>query len=388
MKTPFVVSVAALSGGGKTTVVTALKECLANSAAIYWDDYGDEVDPDRDINVWAADGFDCSEWNTNPVAADIERLLNEPLDYIILDYPFGYLNECVGKYIDLTIFIDTPLDVALTRRIIRDYTSRSQESSFGLADVAELSFAGLDKELRKYLVHSRPTYAKMPEMHKPVSDLIVDGTKTPDEIVEIITVYLTELENHKTINETDEERHARIYPVILSEYNPSWLEWFAEEKANLERLIGAEHISRIIHIGSTAVPGLTAKPTVDIILEVNEPTDLDKLTAALSSPEYICLSGANLTMPTPPPHMMFIKGYLPDGFDEKVYHIHVRYANDNDTRERLLFRDYLIDHPEAASEYAELKRKLFKDYEHNRDGYTEAKGAFIKEILGKARESI
>ena len=189
----------------------------------------------------------------------------------------------------------------------------------------------------------------------------------------------------KQISETDEERRARIYPVILSEYNPAWSEWYTDEKANLERLIGAENIVRIIHIGSTAIPGLTAKPTVDIILEVHETTDLDKMTAALSSPEYICLNEAALTVPTPPPHLRFIKGYLSSGFDEKVYHIHVRYPNDNDTQDKLLFLDYLIAHPEAVSEYAELKRKLFTDYEHNRDGYTEAKGVFIKEIIGKAR---
>ena len=188
--------------------------------------------------------------------------------------------------------------------------------------------------------------------------------------------------------ETDEERQARIYPIILNEYNPAWPDWFEEEKAILTRLIGVENICRVLHIGSTAVPGLTAKPTVDIILEVNETTDLDELTAALSSPEYICLSVAGLTMPTPPPHMTFIKGYLSNGFDEKVYHIHVRYPNDNDTQDKLLFRNYLINHPEAVTKYAELKRRLFKDYEHNRDGYTEAKGAFIKEIIEKARGSI
>jgi uridine kinase len=191
MKKPFVISIAAQSGGGKTTIAAALKERLANTAVIYWDDYGDEVDPDRDINDWAADGFDCNEWNTQPVAADVERLLNEPFDYIILDYPFGYLNECVGKYIDLTVFIDTPLDVALARRIIRDYTSRSHESSFGLADIEELSLAGLDKELRWYLTQSRPIYAKMPEMHKPVSDLVMDGMKTPDELVDEIINSIT-----------------------------------------------------------------------------------------------------------------------------------------------------------------------------------------------------
>jgi GrpB-like predicted nucleotidyltransferase (UPF0157 family) len=88
-------------------------------------------------------------------------------------------------------------------------------------------------------------------------------------------------------------------------------------------------------------------------------------------------------MPTPPPHLMFLKGYLPHGFAEKVYHIHIRYHDDWD---ELCFRDYLIAHPEAAAEYAALKRRLFKDYEHDRDGYTEAKGAFIKEIIRKSKE--
>jgi len=183
--------------------------------------------------------------------------------------------------------------------------------------------------------------------------------------------------------ETDEERRARIYPVILSEYNPAWPKWFAEEKANLEQLIGMKSIARISHYGSTSVPGLMAKPTVDILLEINEDTDINKLIATLPSPEYICLNEAALTLPTPPPHLMFLKGYLPDGFADKVYHIHVRYPGDWD---ELYFRDYLIAHPETAAEYAEIKRKLICGYEHNRDGYTEAKTAFIRAVTEKARK--
>jgi len=186
-----------------------------------------------------------------------------------------------------------------------------------------------------------------------------------------------------TIWETDEERRARIYPIILSEYNPAWPDWFAEEKANLERLIGAENIARISHIGSTAVPGLTAKPTVDILLEINETAGIDKLVIALPAPEYVCLNEAALTIPVPPPYLMFLKGYLPNGFAEKLYHIHVRCLGDWDEPK---FRDYLIVHPETAAEYAELKRRLFLDYEHDRDGYTEAKTDFIKSIVKKARK--
>ena len=186
MKKPFVISISAQSGGGKTTIVTALKERLVNSTVIYWDDYGDEVDPDCDIN----DVNDYNHWRTEPVAADIERLLHEQYDYIILDYPFGYLNDCVGKYINLTVFIDTPLDIALARRIIRDYTSRSKESDFGLGDVDEVSLEAIDDELRWYLTRSRSTYARFSELHKPNSDLVVDGTKLPEEIIEIIIEFI------------------------------------------------------------------------------------------------------------------------------------------------------------------------------------------------------
>jgi len=180
---------------------------------------------------------------------------------------------------------------------------------------------------------------------------------------------------------TDEER-ARLFPIILSEYNPAWPEWFAEEKANLERLIDTDNISRISHYGSTSVPGLLAKPTVDILMEINEDADVDKLIAAMPSPEYICLYGSSLTMPTPPPHLMIIKGYTPTGFAEKVYHIHVVYPSEHD---ELFFRDYLIAHPETAAEYAALKRRLIKDFEYDRDGYTDAKGEFIRAVTEKER---
>lgn len=95
-------------------------------------------------------------------------------------------------------------------------------------------------------------------------------------------------------------------------------------------------------------------------------------------------------MPIPPPHLMFLKGYTPTGFAEKVYHIHVRYqpqeVSCGGDWDELYFRDYLVAHPEIAEEYAALKRRLFKEFEFNRDGYTDAKSAFIKEVTRKAKE--
>lgn len=187
MEKPLVISISGLSGSGKTAVAHALKTRLANAAVISFDDYGERVYLDRDINEWSADSSD-NEWHTEPIAADVERLLLEPLDYIILDYPFGYENRIVGQYINFAVYVDVPLDVALARRIIRDFTSR--EKNTNVADVKKVSLVGLDQELRFYLACSRSTYDRMPEIQKPTSDLVVDGTKSPEEISDEILVHI------------------------------------------------------------------------------------------------------------------------------------------------------------------------------------------------------
>lgn len=80
--------------------------------------------------------------------------------------------------------------------------------------------------------------------------------------------------------------------------------------------------------------------------------------------------------------LSFNKGYTETGFAEKVFHLHLRYAGDHD---ELYFKDYLIEYPEAAKEYEELKLMLWKKYEHNRDAYTNAKTELVKKYTEKAR---
>ena len=175
----------------------------------------------------------------------------------------------------------------------------------------------------------------------------------------------------KPLDQITNEERARLFPIILEEYNPAWAKWYTEEKANLERLIGIENIVRISHYGSTSVPGLLAKPTVDILLEINKEMELSQIADILPS-EYICQ-----WRDIPDDPLMFYKGYHPTGFAEKVFHIHVRYPGD---WEELRFRDYLIANSVAAAEYADLKRRLILDYEYDRDGYTDAKTNFIRKI--------
>lgn len=127
MKKPFVIAISGVSGSGKTAVTNELKERLENCAVLSFDDYDDVCLIGRDINDLPTDRNGYDDWQVEPIVADIKRLLKEPLDYIIMDYPFGRQNSTIAPFIDLSVFVDVPLDVALARRIIRDYTDRGCE---------------------------------------------------------------------------------------------------------------------------------------------------------------------------------------------------------------------------------------------------------------------
>ncbi len=176
---------------------------------------------------------------------------------------------------------------------------------------------------------------------------------------------------------TNEERW-RLFPILLKEHDPEWKTRYIEEKKQLIDYIGICNIERISHIGSTSVAGLVAKPTIDILIEIKETADLEKLIANIKAAGYLYSRQAD----NPPPHMMFMKGYTPEGFKGQAFHVHVRYSGDWN---ELYFRDYLKKYPEAAEEYGRLKLSLKEGFEFNRDGYTEAKSEFINKITALAR---
>ena len=289
----------------------------------------------------------------------------------------GWGDVFIPKF-DLVVFVDTPTDIRIERLQKREYErfgDRIREDGDMFVEhkkfivwAANYDTGGLD-------MRSRALHEKwLTECPCPV--IRVDGSKLVDELLIQINAFAP-LET-----ETDKERQARRYPIILSEFNPAWPEWFEEVKNNLERLIGTDNITRISHYSSTSVPGLMAKPTVDILLEIAETVDIEELIVLMPESEYICLRREGNSL-SEHDRVMFLKGYLDNGFADKVFHIHVRTPGDWD---ELRFRDYLIAHPDTAAKYAELKRRLFKDYEHDRDGYTAAKGDFIKEVTKIAKE--
>lgn len=172
----------------------------------------------------------------------------------------------------------------------------------------------------------------------------------------------------------------QLFPIFLTDYDPEWVESYLREKLIIIRTMDSGQIVSIEHIGSTSIPGLCAKPTIDILIEIQDNSDLEKLKKNLERTGYHFIPKPE----NPPPHMMFAKGYTISGISGQTFHIHVRYEGDWD---ELVFRDYLISNPQLAEEYADLKKELADKFKNDREKYTESKTAFIKRIIKLARTS-
>jgi GrpB-like predicted nucleotidyltransferase (UPF0157 family) len=162
-----------------------------------------------------------------------------------------------------------------------------------------------------------------------------------------------------------------LFPIQLTEHQLCWSDWYQIEKRKLELVL--PNTIKIHHIGSTSIQGIWAKPIIDILIEANM-NDHGTIKDILLCNDYLCMAQAETRID-------FNKGYTPNGFAEKVFHLHLRKFGDND---ELYFRDYLNGHPEIAQKYEKLKLSLWKQFEHNRDGYTESKTAFVREYTNKA----
>lgn len=160
-----------------------------------------------------------------------------------------------------------------------------------------------------------------------------------------------------------------LFPIVLAPHNPQWESLAAEEIDLLRELLApVTHGTEVIsHIGSTAIPGIYAKPIIDILVEVRPDIGFEDVRKVLVSADYICMNRTQT-------RMSFNKGYTPKGYADRVYHIHVHRTGDN---AEIYFRDYLRAHSDVAKDYETLKLSLATTYRHNRDAYTEAKTDFV-----------
>lgn len=187
--------------------------------------------------------------------------------------------------------------------------------------------------------------------------------------------------NKKSLDNLTAEDWGNLFPVRISEYNPKWPSIFNAEREEIETTLCNVKDLRIEHFGSTAVPGLHAKDTIDILVEI--PTSALFTQAIIDAMKaigyhYFLQQGDEAE------YMVFGKGYNLEGKKEQTFHVHMSDAN-HPIWDRLYFRDYLRQHPETAREYAELKLQLSKKFEKRRVDYRIAKTEFVTRITEKGK---
>ncbi len=181
-----------------------------------------------------------------------------------------------------------------------------------------------------------------------------------------------------------ERRIARVVQedVAVVPYDPQWPALFQEEKEWLRSCLPAELMGRIEHFGSTAVPGLAAKPIVDMLVEVTNLEEVkQRVVPILESKGYDYFWRPSWGDDVPPWYAWFIRRNA-DGV--RTHHIHMVESH-FEHWDRLLFRDYLIRHPAVALEYQTLKLRLAAAHPNDRVAYTNGKTEFITRVTEKAR---
>jgi GrpB-like predicted nucleotidyltransferase (UPF0157 family)/GNAT superfamily N-acetyltransferase len=167
------------------------------------------------------------------------------------------------------------------------------------------------------------------------------------------------------------ERALNDEPVRLSSYDPRWPASFERERIALEATIGEWVVGGVHHVGSTAVPGLEAKPIVDILVGVG---DLESSRASFGPLEGL----GYLYAPYRADEMHWFCKPHPA---RRTHHLHLAPADSQRFADELAFRDLLRSDAETTRAYAALKRDLADQFRDDREAYTEAKGDFIRKAL-------
>jgi GrpB-like predicted nucleotidyltransferase (UPF0157 family) len=182
------------------------------------------------------------------------------------------------------------------------------------------------------------------------------------------------------------ERLARLTAerIDVVPYDPGWPAAFEAERAHLVGCLPADVVVRVEHFGSTAVPGLSAKPIIDMLVEV---TDLEavkeRVVPALEGQGYEYLWRPTFGDDGEPFYAWFIRRDPVTG--KRTHHIHMVEADFTEHWDRLIFRDYLREHPDVAEDYGRLKLRLAEEFPDDRVAYTEGKSAFISAVMERAR---
>lgn len=162
--------------------------------------------------------------------------------------------------------------------------------------------------------------------------------------------------------------------IIVRDYDPLWIEKYREESSLVKGIL-AENCVAIYHIGSTSVPGLAAKPIIDIMAVVRSLAEVDSVAENFSEIGYEYLGEFGITG----------RRYLRKGGDERTHQIHIFQADDwKNIGRHLAFRDYMRTHEKERDEYAKIKKSLAQRFPYDIDGYCDGKESFVREIEKRA----
>ncbi len=186
----------------------------------------------------------------------------------------------------------------------------------------------------------------------------------------------------KKLEDLTTQELGKLFPIEIVPYDHKWADIFKTESELINKTLGDNINLRIEHFGSTAIEGLSAKPTIDILIEIPPLTDeLKEIIIQrmnLISYQFIWRTDEKI------PYMHFVKGYTPNGFSGDVFHIHMG-DKKHPLWDRIYFRDYLRKNRLIAKEYEILKISLADKYKFDREVYTIAKGEFVKRITEIAK---
>lgn len=171
----------------------------------------------------------------------------------------------------------------------------------------------------------------------------------------------------------------RLFPVHLENHNPQWSAVFQKEKELI--LSKIEHFKPILieHVGSTSIPGIKAKPYIDILIVIEEELLFnEELTAVLATLGYTYFLVPKRDEIEA--YMSFGKGYNLEGKPEQIFHIHMCSENNITVKQRE-FRDFLKANPEQAKAYEKLKIASAEKFKNDRGGYVLSKNEFVQQVL-------
>jgi len=159
--------------------------------------------------------------------------------------------------------------------------------------------------------------------------------------------------------------------VEVVPHNPEWRSLFQQEADAITLPLGA-NFAAIHHIGSTSIPGIFAKPIIDILIEVENIQQVDEQVTAMENLGYAAMGEFGI------PGRRYFRKDNTEG--DRTHHVHIFQVGSPEIGRHLAFRDYLIAHPQEAQVYSELKQQLAKAYPHDIEAYMDGKDAWIKVI--------